>query len=137
MTAPGSTCPACGSALPIGVGECPDCGLVLLARNPGVAPALARSSDGLITIAVARTQIAAQILIGRLGAEGIFAITTGEMVLNLPHLRMADPYPVRIQVLPQQAARALQVLVAEGTWTDEELARYLSMLDEPLPDMNG
>lgn len=107
--------------------------MLLQGLSTDIQPHLAVNADGLVTVAVARSSESAEILIGRLAAEGIKAIATGEVTSALQYLRISSPYPISIQVLARQAKRALQILAAEGTWSEEELNRYLSMLDEALP----
>jgi len=122
-------CPACDTALLNMVDDCPGCGLAL--ATAAIIPMLQRTDDGMIVLGKFTDRMSAEILIGRLASEGIPAyISEASSIAGVGLIDFARMLPFRVLLWPQDAVAALRILAEDEHWTDDQLARYMSMLEE-------
>lgn len=123
-------CPACQSEFDTLPAVCPNCDLSLRVLN--LRPILTPAGDDLVLIAEFDGLLGAQIVEGRLRGEGIQALIAGAS--QEAYMGDADPGsadPIRLLVHRSQAEQVIRLLGADAEWSEDDLARYMSMLDEP------
>jgi hypothetical protein len=115
------------------IDDCPGCGLAL--ATAAIIPMLQRTEDGMIVLGKYTDQMSAEILIGRLESEGIHAhLSAASSIAGVGIIDFARLLPFRVLLWPQDAVAALRILAEDEHWTDDQLARYMSMLEEAPPD---
>lgn len=122
-------CPGCQTSYDTLPDICPNCDLTLRVLN--VQPKLTPHGEELVVLAQFDSQIEAQIVQGRLQGEGLESMIGGSSMEA--YMGTNDPgafIPYQLLVHRRDAPAALRLLAQESEWSESDLARYISMLDE-------
>jgi hypothetical protein len=125
-------CPACGAVINPDDDRCSSCQLNFKPEND-IEPVIEKESDELITLFKLNDTVEAELMKLLLEDAGIPCIvTSGEMsnVLGASTSSTFSFASTKIMVPKSHARDALIALADRKKWGENELARYLTMLDE-------
>ncbi|MFH1515971.1 MAG: DUF2007 domain-containing protein [bacterium] len=125
-------CPACGAAIDADATACPECRLELSAKN-AIVPDITRESDELISLFKLNDSMEAQLIKTLLEDDGIPCMVSEGGITSFFGASTGGEFSftrVKVMVPASRAKDAIKSLAGHKKWSENELARYLSMLDE-------
>ena len=125
-------CPACGAVIDRDYDRCPSCQLVFEPESD-IEPVMEKESDELITLFKLNDLVEAQLMKLLLEDAGIPCMVSEGGMTSVMGASTASGFSfARIKVMvPKSHAREAVIALAERKkWGENELARYLTMLDD-------
>lgn len=125
-------CPACNTKIEAGATTCPECRLELSAKDL-IVPDMKKESDDLISLFKLNDSIEAQLLKTLLEDDGIPCMVSEGGMTSFFGASTGGGFSftrIKVMVPASRAKDAIKALAGHKKWTENELARYLSMLDE-------
>ena len=133
MTDEISTCPACGAELDSDdETRCPSCKLELKAADM-LTPDMTRESDDLISLFKLNDLMEAQLLKTQIEDAGIPCVVSEGGMTSVFGASTGSGFSftrIKVMVPASKAKDAITALGEHKKWSETELNRYLSMLDE-------
>jgi hypothetical protein len=130
-------CPACGAEMSESDKRCPQCKLEYSVHEY-LEPDMEKVSDDLISLFRLNDLMEAQLIKTLLDEENIPCfVSEGGMTSVLGAMTPASISFARVRILvpASEAKNAVKALAQNRNWNEETLSRFLTMLDELVPDV--
>ena len=125
-------CPACGAAIEAGVEKCPQCDLEFAVKDI-IEPDMHKESEGLVSLFKLNDSIEAHLIKTLIEDDGIPCMVSEGGMTTFFGASIGGEFSftkVKVLVPASRAQDALKAIAGHKQWSEDELARYLSMLDE-------